>query len=120
MALQSITYNLDIKEAFDRVYDSRSHLKTINHEMENYLNNYGNNWFFFALGKAHYYKCYRSWARVSNHLQKFMNDPKNNYTLLMSVIDHELAKFTPQTFYAKKLVELQNLIVSGLLFIQVP
>lgn len=120
MALHSISYQLGAKEAFDKFYDSRQHLKAIILEMKNYLNNYGNNWFFFALGKAHYYKCYRSWARVSNHLQKFMHDPKNNYTLLMSVIDHELAKFAPQTFYAKKLLELQNLIVSGLLFIQVP
>jgi|GEM_PF-6392515 len=120
MAMQSITYNLGIKEAFDRLYSSRQHLQNINEEMQNYLNNYGNNWFFFALGKAHYYKCYRSWARVSNHLEKFMRDPKNNYTLLMSVIDHELAKFAPQLFYAKKLKELQQLIISGLLFVNIP
>ena len=117
MALQSITYNLGIKEAFDRFYDSRAHLKTIHREMQSYLDHYGSNWFFFTVGKSHYYKCYRSWARVSNHLDKFMNDPKNNYSVLMSVIDHELAKFAPQTYYAKKLTELQKLIVSGLLFI---
>lgn len=119
MALQSITYDLSLKEAFDKLKESRQELQSITNEVHNYLSHYGNNWLFFALGKAHYQKCYRSWARVSNNMEKFLHDPKNNYTLLMQVLDHEIAKFPPKTFYAKQLVRLQQLIVSGLLFVNV-
>lgn len=120
MALQSITYDLSVGEALDKVQASREHLQKIINEIQVYLSNYGNNWLFFTIGKSHYYKCFRSWARVNNHLEKFLNDPKNNYSLLMTVIDHELAKFHPHSFYAKKVIELQRLIVSGLLFLKVP
>lgn len=119
MALQSITYDLSVGEALDKIKSSREHLQTITNEVQGYLSNYGNNWLFFTIGKAHYYKCFRSWARVNNHLEKFLSDPKNNYSLLMTVIDHELAKFHPQSFYAKKLYELQRLIASGLLFLNI-
>ncbi|MCS5710898.1 hypothetical protein [Candidatus Berkiella aquae] len=119
MGLQSITYDLSFVEAYDKLTQSHEHLRNIRHEVHHYLSNYGSNWFFFTLGKSHYFKCYRSWARVSNQLEKFLNDPKNHYSQLMAVLDHELAKFSPNTFYAKKLMELQALIVTGLLFINI-
>lgn len=119
MALQSITYDMSLTEAFDKLHENRQHLKSIRAQVHHYLTNYGNHWFFFTLGKSHYYKCYRSWARVSNQIEHFLQDPKNHYSQLMSVLDHELAKFHPRSFYAKKLLELQELIAKGLLFVNI-
>ncbi len=111
MAVSSTTigFTADILDV--HVCDKQLH--DIIDEINHYLYNFGRNWFFLSLGRAHYQKCCRSWVRVYTHLDKFLRDPRSNYSLLMVVIEHEKHKFQQSSYYAKRLKELEQLVSMG-------
>ena len=77
-----------------------------------YLSQYSQS-ILLAFSKMHYQKCCRSWSIVSIHLEKFKQDPKNNYTLLMKILEKEMDKFSYFSFYGKQLKSLARFISSG-------
>ncbi|MGD9592339.1 MAG: hypothetical protein AB7V32_07455 [Candidatus Berkiella sp.] len=85
-------------------------------EINHYLYNFGHSWIFLSIGRSHFQKCSRSWARVYVHLGKFLQDPRSNYSLLMTILDHEKQKFPQGSFYAKKLIKLEQLVCLGPIF----
>lgn len=111
MATQSSTFgqNIDIK----MIEASNKELHDIISQINQYLYDFGHNWFLHAVAKSYFHKCSRSWVRVSNHLDKFLENPRNNYSLLMIVLEHELDKFPHQSFYRKKLISLHHLVSMG-------
>lgn len=111
MAMSSTTIGFTTEIPDVKVCDKQLHV--IVDEINRYLFNFGRNWFFLSVGRAHYQKCCRSWARVYTHLDKFLNDPRSNYSLLMVVLEHEKQKFPQGSYYAKRLKELEHLVSMG-------
>ncbi len=111
MATQSTAFGVNIE--YERIEDCDKELKQIISQIQHYLYNFGQSWIFLALGKTYFQKCCRSWVRVSTHLEKFLNDPRTNYSLLMVVLEHEIEKFPKGSFYAQKLHSLQRLVSMG-------
>ncbi len=111
MAILSTAYGVNID--YQSVEDCDKELNQIITQVQHYLYNFGQSWFFLALGKSYFKKCCRSWVRVSTHLEKFLNDPRTNYSLLMVVLEHEIDKFPKGSFYAQKLLSLQRLVSLG-------
>jgi hypothetical protein len=50
---------------------------------------------------------------VTTHLDKFLQDPRSNYSLFISVLEHEMQKFPDHSFYGKKLKEMEQLVALG-------
>ncbi|MBI2791996.1 MAG: hypothetical protein HYX61_08560 [Gammaproteobacteria bacterium] len=114
MSTQSSTYGDSVK--IEKVEAPDHELNEIISQIHHYLFNFGHNWFFLFLGRSYFHKCCASWVHVSTHLDKFLQNPRNNYTLLMLVLENEIAKFPPQSFYGKKLKSLEQLVSMGLNF----
>lgn len=111
MAVQSITSGISSK--IKKVDTSHQQLEGIIEAVYHYLFNFGHNWFYLAIGKSYYLKCSRSWVRVTTHIEKFLRAPRENYTLLMLVLDLELQKFSPNSYYGKHLKALKDFFRRG-------
>ncbi|MBS0286648.1 MAG: hypothetical protein JSR17_05090 [Proteobacteria bacterium] len=111
MATHSTTFGLSLDLA--SIEDCDKELQSLINDVHLYLYHFGNNWFFHALGKSYFQKCCRSWVRVSTHLEKFLLDPRSNYSMLMVVLDHEMHKFPQNSFFGKELRTLSQLIAMG-------
>lgn len=111
MAVQSVTYSVSLK--IEKVEESQKQLQDIIVAVHHYLYNFGHNWFYLAVGRAYYLKCSRSWVRVTTHIEKFLHSPRDNYSLLMSVLDHELQKFPANSYYSKQLQLLADFFRKG-------
>lgn len=109
---QSFIFNLDVKK-IEKTKDSEKQLQDIIIAIQHYLYNFGHSWLYLAIGRSYYQKCNRSWARVITHIEKFLRSPRDNYTLLMSVLEHELEKFPPNSYYGKHLKSLEDLFRTG-------
>ena len=110
MAIQTTPYEVD--EAVEVTQEDKN-LQQLLEEMNNYLFNFSNNWFFLAVGRGYFRKCVRSWARVTTHLEKFLQSPRTDYSLLMTVLDIEMQKFHKRSFYGKQLQALSMLLAKG-------
>lgn len=110
MVTHSTTY---VTQVFSRSEDCDKQLQLLVDEINNYLYHVGHHWIFLTLGRSHFQKCCRSWVRVYTHLDKFLQDPRTNYSLLMIIIEHEKRRFPQGSFYAKKLAELDQLLSLG-------
>lgn len=53
-------------------------------------------------------------------LQKFLIDPKANYSMLMFIIEQELGKFPKRSYYGQQLQILFQLLEAGPVFTQKP
>jgi len=93
--------------------ESDDQLQHIVHEVHHYLDDFCHHKFYFAIRKSRYQKCVRSWSRVSTHLDKFLFDPKSNYSLMVVVLEHEMQKFPKRSFYSIQLHEIEKLISHG-------
>jgi hypothetical protein len=109
MAVQSTTYG-DVELT---AHDCDAQLKEIVGRVNQYLYDIGHSWFFHTMNRAYFQKCCRSWVRVVTHLETFLADPRSNYSMLMLVLEHEMTKFHPKSFYAKQLKALEQLLVQG-------
>lgn len=108
---QEFTYVFNAQVA--DVQDCERRLHEVVRDIQYYLFQFGSNWLLFWLGRSYFRRCCRSWMRVSAHLEKFLFDPKINYSLLMVVLEQEIQKFPLRSFYGKELQTLQQLIVTG-------
>ncbi|MBS0290382.1 MAG: hypothetical protein JSS07_10175 [Proteobacteria bacterium] len=81
--------------------------------VDNYLFNFGQNRIFLTMGRSYFQRCCRSWSKVTIHLDKFLQDPRANYSMLMITLEHEIKKFPQQSFYAKQLKSLARLVSKG-------
>lgn len=96
-----------------KISQNNQQLQEIISPINHYLYHFRRHWLFMKIGKSYYKKCRHSWSYVSRHLENFLSDPNNNYALLITILDLEKKKFPPHSFYGKKLIELEQFIVSG-------
>lgn len=82
-------------------------------EINIYLYDYHHNWLRQAFSQFYYLKCYRSWARVHSHLEKFLRQPRVNYSMMMFILENEIKKFPNHSFYDKRLKAIAKLIARG-------
>ncbi len=111
MATHSTTYSLSADLA--QIIDCDKELQGIINEVNHYLYNFAHNWFYLAIGRSHFHKCTRSWIRVYTHLEKFLQDPRSNYSMLMFVLEHEIQKFPKGSFLYNKFIRLEQLVAMG-------
>lgn len=111
MATQSTTYGMGFRLGKSDNCDKE--LQEIVSQMHDYLYHFGDNRLFLVLARSYFQKCCRSWSRVTAHLEKFLQDPKSNYSLLVVVLEHEIQKFPEHSFFYKKLKEMELLISLG-------
>lgn len=95
------------------IEDSTQRLNEITTQINEYLYNFAQSPFFQMIGRSYFQKCLKSWVMVSSHLEKFLNHPRANYSLLMVILDHEMLKFPSHSFYCKQLRALAQLIATG-------
>ena len=112
MAIETTSTSGKSSDAINSV-DGDQCLHTIMDGIQHYLYNYGHSWIFLALGRSYFCKCSRSWVHVSMHLEKFLRDPKNNYSLLMLILEQEIEKFPEGAYYTRQLAALKKLMVTG-------
>lgn len=110
MALQSSMHGLS-KDVVQAEGDQR--LSEIIDGIHFYLKHFGQNWLYVSIARSYYLRCSRSWSKVAMHLEKFLYNPRNNYSLFMVVLEHEIQKFPPRSYYGKQLQALQRLIRQG-------
>ncbi|MBN9289127.1 MAG: hypothetical protein BGO43_14485 [Gammaproteobacteria bacterium 39-13] len=111
MTTQGATYGLSFR--LDKIANCDKELQRILSQVHHYLYNFGHSRLFLAIGKSYFQKCCRSWVQVTTHLEKFLQDPKSNYSLFMSVLEREKQKFPENSFFYKKLKEIELLISMG-------
>lgn len=95
-------------------------LLTIVRGVENYLKKREQKRFFLSIAFKYHKRCCKSWAKVSLYLQKFLNNPKSNYSMLMFVLEQEKEKFRQPSFYGGQLCALFALLESGPNFSEMP
>lgn len=95
------------------VSDCNQSLQDIVSDIEFYLDDCGESWFYVTVGRAHFLRCCRSWMRLSLHLEKFLFDPKIHYSRLARVLEQEKHRFSRYSYYGKRIRALENLISSG-------
>lgn len=110
MAIQSTPYV--VGEAVEVTQEDKN-LQQLLDEVNNYLFNFSNSWFFYAVGRGYFKKCVRSWTRIITHLEKFLQSPRTDYSLFMTVLDIEIQKFHKRSFYGKQLKALSELLAKG-------
>lgn len=111
MTTQNNLYGMTFK--LESSVDGDRELQEIISQVHHYLYNFGHNRLFLAIGRSYFQKCCRSWVRVTTHLEKFLQDPKSNYSLFMSILEHEKQKFPEHSFFNKKLKEMALLVSLG-------
>jgi hypothetical protein len=115
MALQQdIDYVWNVKLA--PIEESDKALEKIINSIHTYLSDYTESKLFLVFSKFYFKRCCRSWVRISTHLEKFLIEPKMNYTVLMSVLDNEIQKFPFYSSYYKLLCDLKSLVSKGKTF----
>lgn len=85
-------------------------LEAIVWEIYLYLQNLGFRRFHRFLGKRRIERASASWTEVNIQLSHFVEDPKNNYSKLMSTIEHEKAKFNHNSPYVHHLAKLEDFL----------
>jgi hypothetical protein len=105
-----ITRAKKVKEVIE---DSDGHLKEITSSINEYLYQFGHSPFLLLIGRSHFQKCVKSWLMVSDHLEKFLQHPKENYSLFMMILEHEISRFPYHSFYNKQLRKVAQLIAKG-------
>jgi hypothetical protein len=93
-------------------------LEEIIHDIYEYLQKLGVRRFNRFLGRKQAQKCAASWTQINLHLKDFVDDPKNNYTKLMTVLDAEKQRFTATPEYVAKLDKLSKFLKKGPKFAQ--
>src|SRR5579871_5760319 len=83
--------------------DPHARLQAIIDCIQGYLFNCSSSWLFQCFAKSYYHKCSRSWTQVNIHIEKFLLDPKLNYSQLKDVIELERQKFPTNSYYGKQL-----------------
>lgn len=118
MATISTTYGYGFKTKEKRNGDKE--LGIIVHDIQNYLKRSDRKRFFLSITVKYHKRCCKSWAKVGFYLQKFLNDPKTNYSMLMFTLEQEIEKFPIHSFYREKLQVLFVLLESGPNFTEKP
>jgi hypothetical protein len=111
MAINTTTYVLT-HTAILESHACDEALEEIIFDINNYLFHFSQSWMMYIAG-AHYFRCYRSWIRVNAHLEIFLKNPKAKYSMFMFLLEHELSRFLPHTYYHRKLKSLAELIAKG-------
>ena len=102
MAIEALSVSDCDKQLQNIVSDIQAHLCFMSHH-----------WLFYVFAKPYFRRCCHSWLHVSGQFRVFLKDPKKNYSMLMTVLDHELDRFSPYTVYYKKLYDLKALLRLG-------
>lgn len=111
MAIESSTFGISsVVEKLEN-YDTR--LQTIILNIHFYLFTISNSWFYIAVRKNYYHKCNKSWALISEAFEKFLENPRNNYSTFMLVLEQEIDKFPHYSGYYKQLRALSDYISMG-------
>lgn len=118
MATISTTYGYGSPRKKEKNADKA--LEGIIRDIQNYLSKTERKRFFLSITLKYHKRCCKSWAKVGVYLQKFLNDPKSNYSLLMVVLEAEIDKFPQRSYYGEKLLLLHQLLESGPIFSDKP
>ena len=111
MAIESTTFGISsIAEKFEN-YDAR--LQAILLRIHLYLFKFGNNWLYSTLRKNYFHKCNKSWGIINESLDRFIDNPRDNYSALMTVLEQERQRFPSHSYYGKQLRELADFIAAG-------
>lgn len=93
-------------------------LEEIIQDIYDYLQKIGVGKFNRFLGRKRADKCAASWTHINIHLTRFVENPKQEYSRLMSVIEEEKQKFSTTPEYAVKLDKLSDFLRKGPKFSQ--
>lgn len=113
MVMRSSTFRENLRSILD---PGDRELEEIVSQVHEYLYNFGQKRILLAMGRSYYQRCCRSWAKITSHLGKFLQDPRTNYSMMIIVLEHEIQKFPQRAFYTKKLKALEKLVSMGLNF----
>lgn len=109
-------YGMHIKEK----RNGDNELRSIVQDIQLYLKKSDKKRFFLTITVKYHKRCCKSWAKIGFYLQKFLIDPKANYSMLMFILEQELDKFPKRSYYGQKLQVLFQLLEAGPVFTQKP
>lgn len=75
-----------------------------------YLQSLGVRRFHRFLGRRDISRAAASWTEVNIQLSHFVEDPKKNYSKMMTTIEHEKSKFNHQSQYVHHLNRLEDFL----------
>lgn len=111
MAIESIPDGFQSTK--DRLKEYDDNFQEIILSIYFYLFQFENSWFLHLIGKQYLLKCYKSWALITETLDKFLINPQVHYSSMVTLIEQEMVKFPPQAHYRKQLQLLKNYLSKG-------
>jgi hypothetical protein len=91
-------------------------LQAIISDVQHYLQSYNRKRFFLSVSVKYHKRCCKSWSKIGFQLQKFLKTPKEQYSVLMVMLEQEIKNFPKGSYYCKQLRKLIHLLEKGPLF----
>lgn len=110
MATQGIDYN---KVFLDSVDDIHASINTILNNIRNHFKFHRPHKHYLSLSNRHFNRCYNSWSRLEPKLEEFFSHPRQNYTNVMWLIEHDLEKLPDNNMYTRELRKLAGILSQG-------
>jgi hypothetical protein len=111
MAIESLTFGLSsVAQKFQHC-DDRFRLIVLNIHL--YLFNASNSRVYSILRRGHLLKCNKSWDLINEALDRFIKNPRDNYSSLKAILEQEQQKFPSHSYYCKQLRALSDYIAMG-------
>lgn len=111
MAIESSTFGISsVAKKFEHC-DDRFRLIVLNIHL--YLFNKSNNWAYSILRRGYLVKCNKSWDLINEALDRFIKNPRDNYSSLKAILEQEQQKFPSHSYYYKQLRALSEYIAMG-------
>lgn len=111
MAIESLTFGLSsVAQKFQHC-DDRFRLIVLNIHL--YLFNVSNSRVYSILRRGYLLKCNKSWDLINEALDRFIKNPRDNYSSLKAILEQEQQKFPRHSYYCKQLRALSDYIAMG-------
>jgi len=93
--------------------ESDQALQEIIRDVQHYLQSYNRKRFFLSISVKYHKRCCKSWSRVAVQLQRFLESPQGQYSILMVSLEREIQNFPHGSYYCKQLRKLMRLLETG-------
>ncbi len=111
MVTVSATFGCEAREQAREKSDQA--LQKIIQDVQHYLQTYDRKRFFLSVSVKYHKRCCKSWSRIGVQLQKFLEAPKEHYSMLMTSLEREIQNFPQGSYYCKQLRKLMRLLETG-------
>lgn len=111
MGIESSTFGISsVAQKFKNCDDS---FRLIVLNIHLHLFNVANSRLYSIMRRGYLVKCNKSWDLVNEALDRFIKNPRDNYSSLKAILEQEQEKFPSRSYYCKQLRALSDYIAMG-------